>query len=103
MAHGGKRQNSGRPKGSKASHTIQAQAFRERLIQRVNEEQEPIINALIKQAKAGQVQALKEILERVLGRVKTTLEVEKSDPQHLNLTPERMKQLDDIAAEGEVD
>ncbi len=77
MERGGKRPNSGRPKGSLASHTIQAQALKQRLVKRVLEEQEPIIEALIKQAKEGQIQALKEVFERVLGKViNTNVEIE---------------------------
>ena len=67
---GGKRPNAGRPKGSKASHTLQAQIFRSRLIQRILEEQEPIIQTLIDQAKAGHPGALREVLDRALGKSK---------------------------------
>lgn len=80
MAQGGKRQGAGRPKGSLSTHTIQAQAFKNRLIERVTAEQEPIIDALIKQAKNGQVPALKEVFERVLGKVKDSMDVKVSAP-----------------------
>ena len=80
MEHGGIRPGAGRPKGSQASHTLKAQAFQERLIERVLEEQEPIIEALISQAKEGKIPALKEIFERVLGRVRPALGEETTLP-----------------------
>lgn len=35
MEHGGTRSGAGRPKGSKVSHTLEAEAFRQYLIQEV--------------------------------------------------------------------
>lgn len=68
MAHGGTRSNAGRPQGSKASHTLEAQAFREYLIQEVVKNKEAIVASLIEQAKAGKIPAIKEILDKVLGK-----------------------------------
>ena len=73
MAYGFK--TGGKKKGFKAPQTLQVEAFRTLLIQRVIEEQEPIIEALIKKGKTGELAALKEIFERVLGRVKEQMEV----------------------------
>lgn len=74
MANGGKRAGAGRPLGSKAPHTIQSEALRKYLIDRVISEQEPIITALIEKAKTGDVPAAKELLERSIGRVKEQVE-----------------------------
>lgn len=75
MKHGGKRPGSGRPKGSQATHTLQAQEFRKLLIERITQEAEPIIEALIKRAKSGDISAIKEAHERVLGKVKDNLDL----------------------------
>lgn len=65
MTRGGKREGAGR---KKASHTIQAEAFKAYLIAKVIKEKEPIVQALIAKAKTGDVPALKEVFERVLGK-----------------------------------
>jgi hypothetical protein len=77
--HGGKRQGSGR---KKAPHTIQAEAFKAFLIEKVIAEQEPIVTALISKAKSGDVPALKEVMERVLGKPVPIL-----DPEDAALLP----------------
>lgn len=68
MQNGGKRQGAGRPKGAVSGHTKEALIFKEELIKRVLAEKGPIIDALIKKAKTGDVQALKEINDRLLGK-----------------------------------
>lgn len=73
---GGKRPGAGRKRGSKASHTLEAQVMREHLIQEVIKEKEPLISALIARGKKGDVQALREIFDRVLGKVKETTKIE---------------------------
>jgi hypothetical protein len=65
MARGGKREGAGR---KKAQHTIQAEAFKAFLIAEVIKEKQPIVEALIAKAKSGDVPALKEVFERVLGK-----------------------------------
>lgn len=72
MARGGKRPGAGR---KTASHTLEASKFREELIRRVIEEQGPIIDALIFRAKEGDVRALSEVLDRVLGKVTQPMDV----------------------------
>ena len=76
---GGKRSGSGKKKGSKASHTLQAQEFKKLLIQEVLKEQRPIIKALIKRAKSGDMFAMREVLDRVIGKVTDKLELEAGD------------------------
>lgn len=101
MSQGGKRPNSGRPKGSLATHTIQAQALKKMLIRRVLEEKEPIVEALINQAKEGQIQALKEVFERVLGKsVSTNIGIEtKIDNPESPLSEADRAKLDKILYE----
>lgn len=65
---GGARPGAGRKPGSRAQHTVKAEAFKAFLIAEVIKEKEPIVKALIDKAKAGDVPALKEVLERVLGK-----------------------------------
>jgi predicted transcriptional regulator len=66
------------PKGNKLggnkkqNHTIQAEALKKYLIEEVIKQKAPIIKALIREAKKGNVAALKEVLERILGRVTDT-------------------------------
>ena len=81
MPKGGKRPGAGRPKGSKDPHTIAqeqaAQVFRELLIQRILEEKGEIIEALIKQAAGGNILAIRQVHDRILG--KTTEKVDMRD------------------------
>jgi len=66
----------GRKKGSKASHTLEAEKVREYLIQQIIKEKEPLIKALLEKGKKGDVQALREIFDRALGRVAETIKFE---------------------------
>jgi hypothetical protein len=68
MQSGGKRPGAGRPKGAVSGHTKEALIFKEELIKRVLKEKGPLIEALIGKAKTGDVQALKEINDRLLGK-----------------------------------
>lgn len=58
----------GRPKGSKASHTLAAEKAREILIMKLVAEIGPVADALIEKAKAGDIQAIKEAFERAFGK-----------------------------------
>lgn len=58
-----------------ASHTLEASKFREELIRRVLIEKGPLIDALIKKGKEGDVKALSEILDRVLGRATQDIDI----------------------------
>lgn len=68
MAHGGKRIGAGRKVGSKATHTVQAEAAKAELIKVYMENIKPINEALIKKAIDGDIQAIKEIHDRVWGK-----------------------------------
>lgn len=58
----------GRPKGSKSAHTLEAVAGKAYLIKRYLENIEPIMNALIKKAKQGDLGAIRELNDRVWGK-----------------------------------
>jgi len=58
----------------KAQHTIQAEALKKYLIEEIIKQKAPIIKALIREAKKGNVQALREVLDRILGRVTENFE-----------------------------
>ena len=56
MAKGGVRPGSGRKKGSKATHTIQAEQARAHFIKRVTDELDPLIDAQLDLAKGVYVE-----------------------------------------------
>ncbi len=93
MGYGGKRQGSGRPKGSKATHTLEAQAFRQYLIEETIKNKEAIVASLIEQAKAGKLPAIKEILDKVIGR---TLDLNESKETERT---EELKRINDLLKE----
>jgi hypothetical protein len=68
MSNGGKRPGAGRKKGSVAKHTLEAQEFRKRLIQRVTPVWDDIIDTMIEKAAMGESWAIKEINDRILGK-----------------------------------
>ena len=74
--NGGKREGAGRPKGAKGKATIQSEIFREALFNAVMREQKPLLDSLIKEGKDGNPIILKEILERILGKVKEHMKIE---------------------------
>ena len=65
----------GRPRGSKARHTLQAEAIRAYLIEEVIKQKVGITKALIKKAKSGDITAIKEVYDRVLGKPKEQVEL----------------------------
>lgn len=69
MGHGGARKNAGKKKGTKASHTLQAEQAKAELIKAYIENIKPINQALIDEAKKGNIQAIKELHDRVYGKV----------------------------------
>ena len=97
MAQGGKREGAGRKKGSKASHTLLAEQMRAKLIQRVDKEFTPLVDAQVDLAKGIVVErtvivngktikryyvkepdnsALEDLLNRAMGRPKETIEID---------------------------
>ena len=72
MSWGGKRPGSGR---HVATHTLAALEYRRTLIEEIIKEKLPIIRALIEKGKSGDVPALREINDRVVGRAEQLLDV----------------------------
>ena len=66
--HGGKRDGAGKKKGYQAPHTLKAQELKKKLIESFGEEAEEVYTALIKKAKAGDIPAIRELLDRVWGK-----------------------------------
>jgi len=94
---GGFRKNAGRPKGSKASHTLESEAVRKSIIKRVKKDTRPVLDALIHSAlglwyeekmpnggkriykQKPDVQAAKYLFDQVVGRPKEMQEVTGKD------------------------
>lgn len=74
---GGYRPNAGRPK---AAHTIQAEKAKAALIQAYLDNIRPINEALIAKAKQGDIQAIRELHERVYGKVTQPIGGDKDNP-----------------------
>ena len=72
---GGNREGSGRPKGAVSDKTRKKQLLEEYLLEEVIKEKKQIIKALIRTAKKNNIQAIKEILDRVLGRSKESVDI----------------------------
>lgn len=85
MAKGGYRPGAGRPI---AQHTIQAEKLKAYLIEEVLKEHGPIIKALIDKAKTGDIQAIKEVLERSLGKVKDEMDLRANIKHQLDVPDE---------------
>ncbi len=66
--HGGARPNAGRRKGSKATHTLEAQAIKQLYVELAKEHADPIARKLIEKALEGDMAAIKEFNDRVLGK-----------------------------------
>ncbi len=59
---------------TKASHTLNAEAAKAYIIDRVTKELEPIMDKAIAQAKSGDATTRKDLLDRAYGRPKETIE-----------------------------
>lgn len=70
----------GRPKGSKAAHTIQTEAAKAQLIQTYLDNIKPINEALVNKAKQGDIQAIRELHERVYGKVTQIIGGDRENP-----------------------
>ena len=76
MARSGTNHKGGRPKGSKGTHTLQAEQARKYVIERITAELEPIMDTHISLAKKGDGASLKYLTDQLIGKAKETLEVE---------------------------
>lgn len=68
MSHGGKRIGAGKKKGSKASHTLEAEAVKMLYIEKAKEFALPMLKALVKKGLKGDVPAIKEFNDRAFGK-----------------------------------
>ena len=75
MPAGGYREGGGRPKGAVSDKTRKKQLLEEYLLEEVIKEKKQIVKALIRTAKKNNIQAIKEILDRVLGRSKESVDI----------------------------
>ena len=65
----------GRPKGSKARHTLKAMALRAYIIDEVVKEKKKLVKAMIDKAIGGDIIAIRESLDRTLGKSKEQVDV----------------------------
>lgn len=65
----------GRPKGSKANHTLLAERGKAALIKAYLDNVIPINQALVDKAKGGDIQAIRELHDRVWGRAPQDVQV----------------------------
>ena len=73
MALGGARPGAGRPKGTKSPVTLKVERAKQVLIDAYIENIKPINEALIKKAKEGDIQAIRELHDRVYGKAPQAL------------------------------
>ena len=66
----------GRPVGSKSKKTLEAEGYRAILMAKVFEKAKPLVEALVQKGLGGDIAALKEIHERVLGKVTDKVDVD---------------------------
>ena len=98
MAKGGARPGAGRPKGSFAKSTLDAIAVKQHLIEQYQKNAEAIHFALIDSAASGDIQAIKELFDRVYGKSLATTEVKnikeyRLDDSELQKAAEGLTQL----------
>lgn len=73
----------GRPKGSRSRSTITAEQAKQALIDAYIADKEPINKALMDKAKSGDIQAIKELHDRVYGKA----------PQDMNIKADVTKRI----------
>ena len=82
MSLGGYRPGAGRKKGQR---TIQSEKLKDFLVAEIMREKAPIIKALVRKAKEGDIIAIREVLERTIGKVKETMEFSTGEPLNIIL------------------
>lgn len=73
---GGKRPGAGRPKGTLASATLEAQAQREMMVKLLSPHVKELFDVLLNKGKQGDVAAIKELFDRAWGKSTQALVVE---------------------------
>ena len=88
MKNGGKREGAGRKPGTKAKL---AELYNELLAKEVAKEKLPIITALITRAKTGDIAAIKEIHDRLMGKAEQPITGKDGGPieQRIIYLPQR--------------
>lgn len=81
MVHGGKRQNAGRPVGAKSKKTLEREALKDYIFSEVKKNQKEIVEALLKRAKKGEIAAIRELLDRAVGKVKDEVEMSSNEKE----------------------
>lgn len=89
---GGLRKGAGRPK---AVRTIEKDKLKDYIAQRIAENAEPIITALVEKALTGDVLATRELFDRGFGKATQAIEMSGKDGKDLVEPSARIKQLAD--------
>lgn len=76
MPSGGIRTGAGRPQGSKSKNTLEQEAIRSYIFEEVKRNKKQIVESLIQEATNGEITAIKELLDRAIGKTKDRLEME---------------------------
>ena len=76
MGWGGARPGGGKPKGYKAPHTLEAQEAKKAFVEHVTKNVSRYILKLEELAAEGRIEAIRELLERGIGKVKDVKEIE---------------------------
>lgn len=91
MARGGTNHKGGRPKGSLATHTLQAQVARQELVEMYKASSKSINSVLVSMALEGDIQAIKELHDRVFGKAPQSVDMTVSDK--LEIADDQFEQL----------
>jgi len=80
---GGTKPGAGRPKGAISLETKRKQAFEKLFISEVNKNKKPLIEALMAKAISGDVKALVDVLNRIIGKPTEKLDLTSKGEQIL--------------------
>jgi len=75
MPRGGRQPGAGRPKGAVAKSTLEALESKKLLVEMFHKNAKPIFNVLIEKAMEGDMQAVRELLDRVYGKAQQSMDV----------------------------
>lgn len=93
MPRGGRMPGAGRPKGSKDPLTIQREALKKYILNRIIREKKPIIDKLLERAKNGELEAIRELFDRALGKPVQDLGIDLTSAGREILTIEQINAL----------
>lgn len=75
MPRGGARPGAGKPKGYKHAHTLEKEAARKHILNRILQELDPLIDVQIALAKSGDARMLISLMDRLIDKPKEHVEV----------------------------